>query len=87
MKNAGNLSIEHPDVGTTFVVPVHDLSAATPADLVAYLTRSGSLPAPDGKRPYELFTGGRALAMGRTFAENGVAGDAQVQVLRATHGA
>jgi hypothetical protein len=87
MKQAGNLTIQHPDVGTSLVVPVHDLSAATPADLVAYLTRRGSLPSAESKRPYELFAGGRALVMGRSFLDNGLTGDAELQVLRATHGA
>ncbi len=87
MKNAGTITIEHPDVGTTLAVPVHDLASATPADLVTYLTRSATLPSPDRSRPYELFAGGKSLAMGRSFAENGITGDAHVQVLRATHGA
>ena len=87
MAKPAKIHVEHPDVGTTLMVPVTDLAAATPADLVHYLTQQGALPVPITSRPYEVFTAGRALAMGRSFADNGLTGDATIQVLRATHGA
>lgn len=83
----GVLTIEHPDVGTTITVPVHDLAAATPSQLVAYLVGEGQLPAPDPQRPYEMFHSGKSVPMAQNFAASGVLGDATVRVLRATHGA